>query len=182
MTTRLGDVHPDRLAVALAEYDKLKDEQASRIGTRDNLLYATLAAYALVGGAAIGEGGRVDVLLALPVVSVVLGWTYLANDQKVSQIGTYVRDQLARQLVGHLPDGATAFGWESRHRAAADRRRCKAFQLAVDLAAFCGSAVVALVVVWAAGASLPLLAVSVVELLAVGALAVEVVRTGRSAR
>ena len=33
---------PSRLDVYLQEYDKLKDEQTSRIGFRDNLLYVTL--------------------------------------------------------------------------------------------------------------------------------------------
>lgn len=76
---------PDDLdaALVLAEYQTLKAEQLARIGTRDNLLYAT---YAAIVGVALAGAGQARVLLALPAAGVVLGWTYLANDKKITQI------------------------------------------------------------------------------------------------
>ncbi|WP_327674129.1 hypothetical protein [Kitasatospora sp. NBC_00458] len=161
----------------LAEYQSVKDEQKARIGFRDNLLYVTLAAVAgLVAVAA--QTGRTPVLLALPPVCVVLGWTYLVNDEKISAIGRYVRTRLAPrlgELAGAGADGAV-FGWEDAHRSDARHRMRKIVQCAVDLGAFCGVPLAALVGYWAgAEPRALLLALSVVEAVAVAALAVHFV-------
>jgi hypothetical protein len=166
----------------VAEYQQVKGEQQARIGFRDNLLYATLASMAAVIAAVLQRDGQTALLLLLPPVSMLLGWTYLVNDEKISAIGRYVREELAPQLAtltkgqkqgtGHV----LVFGWEVAHRS--DRRRLsrKWLQLAVDLTAFCVAPVAAVVVFWAAGPSrLPLVAVSAVELAAIGVLAVQIV-------
>ena len=82
----------------LAEYQAIKDEQKARIGFRDNLLYVTLAVVAAVIAAA-GQAKQTAMLLALPPVCVVLGWTYLVNDDKISAIGKYVRGDLGPRLA-----------------------------------------------------------------------------------
>ncbi|MFF3326313.1 hypothetical protein [Streptomyces sp. NPDC002889] len=162
----------------ITEYERVKDEQRARIGFRDNLLYATLAAMAAVIAAALQTDRRGELLLLLPPVSVVLGWTYLVNDDKISAIGRYVRDELGPRLAA-LTDGRSdvcVFGWEVAHRS--DRRRTsrKWLQLAVDLIAFCLAPVAAVVVFWTAGpVRAPLFAVSLAELAAIAVLGWQIV-------
>jgi hypothetical protein len=161
----------------LAEYQALKEEQRGRIGFRDNLLYAMLAAIAASMAAVLQAKGRLELLLLLPPVSVLLGWTYLANDEKISAAGRYVREELAPRLASlanaspahdsrahtspaNVPPSGDreelrVFGWEIVHRAAARRRSRKLLQLAVDLLAFCAIPLAALVVFWAADMPVP---------------------------
>ncbi|MFJ5775668.1 hypothetical protein [Streptomyces sp. NPDC093094] len=167
----------------LAEYQTVKDEQKTRIGFRDNLLYVTLAVVAAVIAAA-AQAGQPAMLLALPPVCVVLGWTYLVNDEKISAIGLYVRDELGPRLAQLAAQGAdfSTFGWESFHRRDARRRSRKAIQCVVDLVAFCAVPLAALVVFWASGDGGGLmLGLSVVEALAVCGLGVQVVLYTRPA-
>ncbi|MCG5446165.1 hypothetical protein NIE79_004733 [Micromonospora sp. NIE79] len=157
----------------LLEYERLKDEQRTRIGFRDNLIYVTLASMAAVITASLAAKGHANLLLLLPPVSTVLGWTYLVNDEKVSAIGRYIRDHLTPELD---PTG-TAFGWERAHRSDARRRSRKILQVIVDLGTFCVPAMAAMVVYWVNGPyNWPFLLVSFVELAVVLALAVEMVR------
>ncbi|WP_262063599.1 hypothetical protein [Streptomyces sp. STR69] len=150
----------------LAEYQTVKDEQKTRIGFRDNLLYVTLTIVAAVIAAA-AQAKQPVMLLALPPVCVVLGWTYLVNDEKISAIGTYVRDDLAPRLA-ELAQAEAVFGWETAHRSDTRRRSRKVIQYSVDLLAFCVVPFAGLIVYWAAGRMSPgLLALSVVEALIV---------------
>jgi hypothetical protein len=68
----MADEQRQMLDVYLQEYGKLKDEQAQRIGFRDNLLYA-LALFATVLAFALGAKANPYALLVLPSVSLVLG-------------------------------------------------------------------------------------------------------------
>ncbi|WP_127500690.1 hypothetical protein [Actinoplanes solisilvae] len=157
----------------LAEYERLKDEQKTRIGFRDNLIYVTLASMAAVITASLAAKGHANLLLLLPPVSTVLGWTYLVNDEKVSAIGRYIRERVAPELD---PTGK-AFGWETAHRSDSRRRPRKVIQMIVDLGTFCLPAVAAIVVYWVNGPyDWPFMVVSFVELAVVLGLAIEVVR------
>jgi hypothetical protein len=176
----------------LIEYQTVKDEQKTRIGFRDNLLYVTLTVVAAVI-AASAQAGRPAMLLALPPVCVVLGWTYLVNDQKISAIGRYVREDLGPRLArlarseevggagasgasGQAGEGAEVFGWERVHRGDRRRRSRKAVQCVIDLLAFCLVPLAGLTVYWTGGqGSGGLLVVSVVEALAVLGLGAQVV-------
>ncbi|SER32577.1 hypothetical protein SAMN04487983_1014138 [Streptomyces sp. yr375] len=159
----------------LAEYQSVKDEQKARIGFRDNLLYVTLAVVAAVAAAA-AQAKQASMLLALPPTCVVLGWTYLVNDEKISAIGRYVRGELGPRLA-QLTGTDVAFRWESYHRDDAGRVTRKAVQCVVDLVAFCVVPLAALVVYWVGGpVTAGLLALSLVEAGAVAALGVFVVR------
>ena len=165
----------------LVEYERLKDEQKTRIGFRDSLVYATLASMAGVVAATLTPRGDVALLLLLPPVCVVLGWTYLVNDEKVSAIGRYVRVALAprlAELAGATEDEARAvFGWETAHRTDAGRRLRKYSQLVVDLGTFCVPALAALVFFWVVAAHrADLIVVSVVEAVLAVLLAVQIVR------
>ncbi|RKN12912.1 hypothetical protein [Streptomyces radicis] len=162
----------------MAEYDQIKEEQRARISFRDNLLYATLASMAAVVAAVLQADGRPGLLLLLPPVSVLLGWTYVVNDEKISAVGRYVREELAPRLAelsgGHEPP--KVFGWEVRHRADDRRTTRKRLQLAVDLLTFCLAPIAALVVFWSSGAGpLSLLLVSLGELAAITVLGWQIV-------
>ncbi|TDD73287.1 hypothetical protein E1293_31810 [Actinomadura darangshiensis] len=162
----------------LAEYERIKEEQRTRIGFRDNLLYATFAAMA--GVIAVAVSAQIAYyLLLLPPISAILGWSYLVNDEKISSIGRYVRDELAPRLSAHVagqtPTPMPVFGWEIAHRA--DHRRVprKYLQLAADLLTFCGAPLGALVVYWCNGPyEAVLVIVSIVEAAVVGLLAAQI--------
>jgi hypothetical protein len=169
--------------VLLEEYKALKTEQVSRIGIRDNLIYAMILAVAAVAGGTPLAGHAVPLLL--PPVGIVLGWTYLANDRMITAIGRYLRDELGARLAAHT--GEPVFGWE--HEAAGDtrRRQRKLIQLGIDVGVFALPGLAALVAFWCTGRATPLLvAVSVVEVLAamafVAQLALYADLRGRSAR
>jgi len=118
--------------------------------------------------------------LVLPPVCVILGWTYLVNDHKVTAIGQYIRRHLAPALSALA--GQPAFGWEVNHRDDARRRR-KHLQLGVDLATFCLPGLAALTAYWTRGPwTIPLLAVSVVEAVAALVLACQIVAYADLAR
>ncbi|MCM2390524.1 hypothetical protein [Streptomyces albipurpureus] len=166
----------------VAEYERIKAEQQARIGFRDNLLYATLASVAAVIAALLQTDGRTALLLLLPPVSVLLGWTYLVNDEKISAIGRYVRMELSPRLLAiaevNEPAGqqATVFGWEWAHREDQRRVTRKRLQLAVDLTTFCVCPLAALVLYGVQGPhTVLLIAVAVVETAAVITLAVQLV-------
>ncbi|NNN37948.1 hypothetical protein HLK59_48105 [Streptomyces sp. S3(2020)] len=162
----------------LAEYQSLKDEQKTRIGFRDNLLYVTLTVVAAVI-AATAQAKRPDMLLALPPVCVVLGWTYLVNDEKISAIGRHVREDIGPRLA-QLAQAEGVFGWEIAHRSDSRRRSRKAIQCGIDLLAFCLVPFAGLTVYWAAGeTSAGLLFLSVLEALGVIGLGVQVVLYAR---
>jgi hypothetical protein len=171
----------------LVEYERLKDEQKTRIGFRDNLIYATLGSMAGVIAATLTPKGNLGLLLLLPPVCLVLGWTYLVNDEKVSAIGRYLRLTVApraAELAGAEGEEAVAvFGWEVAHRSDPDRLLRKYAQLVIDVGTFCVPALAALVVFWVAGPLRgDLLAVSVVETLVIIALAVQMIRYADLAR
>lgn len=145
--------------VLLAEYAQLKAEQQSRIGTRDNLLYAAFTAAAAVIAGAL-SAGYWAVILAAPPAMLVLGWTYLSNDRKVTEIGRYVRLELAPRL------GNGAFAWEQDTEEPRARRTRKAWQLAADLTAFPGAAAALAVTAAVLSGATPLLVVAVAEVAA----------------
>ncbi|MGQ4418060.1 hypothetical protein ACN6LA_004593 [Streptomyces sp. SAS_269] len=161
----------------LAEYQTIKDEQKTRIGFRDNLLYVTLTVVAAVIAAA-AQAKQTAMLLALPPVCVVLGWTYLVNDQKISAIGAYVREELGPRLAETVRvRGAEVFRWEVAHRGDARRVSRKVAQCVVDLLAFCVVPLSALVVYWV-GDDVPagLAVLSVLEAVSVAGLGVYIVQ------
>jgi hypothetical protein len=142
----------DRFELAKQEYIKLKDEQTKRIGFRDNLLYVNLVLISgimsFVLGGDFGNPLRLHGLFVAGWVSLVLGWTYLVNDEKISAIGRYIRETLPEALD---PDKTgLLFGWEVAHRSDKRRPLRKLQQLVVDILSFpgIGLASLALFVVW----------------------------------
>lgn len=161
----------------LAEYEQIKQEQRARIGFRDNLIYATIGVKAAVIGSTLARGVHLEMLLLLPPLSVILGWTYLVNDEKISAVGRYIRNDLAPRLQELTPERSELFGWEFAHRSDVRRLSRKRFQLGVDLMTFCGSPLAALSVYWLSGPThWSLLLASIAEAVMIVSLAMQVVR------
>ena len=138
------------LEIFFKEYDKLKSEQAQRIGFRDNLLYVTLGVFGAVVSFAVSSSSNYYAFLVIPWVSLILGWTYLVNDEKISAIGRYLRYKLVDKVKEHTgyEDLETLFGWEIAHRSDKHRKRRKVEQLIVDEITFVFSGVIALFAFW----------------------------------
>ncbi|MBP2330631.1 hypothetical protein JOF56_011016 [Kibdelosporangium banguiense] len=150
----------------LAESDYLKSEQRQRIRYRDSLTYTTLAAMAAVV-AAVLQARNNQLCLLLPPVTIVLGWKYAANDDKITAIGNYIKTNLAPRLAAivHQP----VFVWEIQHGRYTRRRARKAMQITADLLVFCVAPLAALVTVWATTVCPPALwVVSILETILVG--------------
>jgi hypothetical protein len=141
-----GDTKRLIIDIHLAEFQKLKDEQVARIAFRDNLIYVTLGVFGAIMSFAITEKSRYPALLVLPLVSLVLGWTYLVNDEKVSAIGRYIRHDLGDRMAALFAPGDTHafFGWEIAHRDDRHRKARKRRQFVVDELTFVGSGAVGL--------------------------------------
>ncbi|WP_424186782.1 hypothetical protein ACOBQX_02815 [Actinokineospora sp. G85] len=150
--------------VLLAEYEALKAEQKSRITLRDRLVYTALAALAATLALVLQPVERPNLMLLLPLVCVVLGWTHLANDQKITAIGGYLRDHLAPALRSGGPRAVGILAWESLHRTTRLRRLDKCTQLAVDLMIFAVPSLLATALYWSTDNVRPnLLVVSIIE-------------------
>jgi hypothetical protein len=136
-TTATARTSPPEQVMALIamEYKQLKDEQTARIIARDGMIALTLGSLVLV---ASRVGNFPLVLLILPVGLLIMGWTYLANDHKVTQIARYVGTDLAPRVQAQFP-GWNPFAWESAHLQVRGRRRHKSVQAVVDLVMFAGS-------------------------------------------
>ncbi len=135
------DKNSNALEIILKEYEKLKDEQTQRIGFRDNILYVTLVSIGGVISFGMGAAANHFALLLLPLISIILGWTYLMNDEKISSIGKYIRENLNHAIHNQI-EGGTTFGWEFMHRTDKNRVSRKAIQFIIDELAFCVSGIV----------------------------------------
>jgi hypothetical protein len=138
------------LEIFLKEYDKLKSEQSQRIGFRDNLLYVTMGLFGTIVSFAVTNSTHYYALLIVPWVCLILGWTYVVNDEKVSAIGKYVRLNLVDKLKEHTgyKDLDTLLGWEIAHRSDKHRMRRKIQQLVVDEITFVFSGMIAIIFFW----------------------------------
>ncbi|MEV6774827.1 hypothetical protein [Streptomyces syringium] len=162
------DVTESRLL--LAEYERIKEEQKTRIGFRDNLLYFTLAASTAVLAISV-QTKQAQLLLAVPVICLVLGWTYLVNDEKISAVGCYIRDQLGPRLAELSGADGAVFGWETYHRDDARRPTRKRLQTAVDLFTYLALPIICVTAFWCSSAVRTLLViVSLTQALALAVL------------
>ncbi|QKW51642.1 hypothetical protein [Streptomyces buecherae] len=166
--TATEDITESRLL--LAEYDRLKEEQKTRIGFRDNLLYFTLAAVTAILATTV-HSGQTPLLLAVPVVCLVLGWTYLVNDEKISAVGCYIRERLGPRLAELSGAHGAVFGWEVYHRDDASRTTRKRLQTAVDLFTYAALPMICVAAFWCSPATRPsLVLVSAAQTLALAVL------------
>jgi len=137
----------DTKSFLIKEYEKLKDEQHKRIEFRDHMIYLTLAAIGGVFSFSLEKPDLNIALLVLPFLCIVLGWTYLRNDEKISAIGKYIRTVFISKIKSS--DGADSNllddNWEEFLRKDKLRKQRKVFQLFVDLSIFCISGIVSLI-------------------------------------
>ncbi|MBS4067287.1 MAG: hypothetical protein KGZ62_01655 [Sulfurimonas sp.] len=135
------------LTFLIKEYEKLKDEQHKRIEFRDHMIYLTLAAIGTVFSFALEKPDLNIALLVLPFLCIVLGWSYLANDEKISSIGNYVRTSLVPKLKENNPhDKLLLCGhWEDFLKKDKSRRQRKLFQLFIDLSIYCFSGLISII-------------------------------------
>lgn len=129
--------------VYLQEYQALKAEQTARIGFRDNLLYVTLVLFGGILSFSIGNQNYYS-LLVIPWICLILGWTYLINDEKITSIGNYIQKSLAER-ISELASGSdtdSMFRWEMIHRGDSSRRRRKIEQFIIDQITFVASGVI----------------------------------------
>lgn len=133
---------PNFSEIHLVEYKQLKSEQVSRIGFRDNLIYAMLAAFGAVFSYAVSTDGTKEALLVIPVISFVIGWTYLNNDAKISHIANYIRDELSKKLA----TDPSIFAWENYNKTTKKRKLRKYLQFIVDILTFFGTGAFSLII------------------------------------
>ncbi|NET40708.1 hypothetical protein [Okeania sp. SIO2B3] len=146
------------LQVFLLEYEKLKDEQLKRIAFRDQIIYLTLGIFGGILSFALSNKTNFYALLVIPWVCLILGWTYLVNDEKISALGKYIRLTLTEKIKAQIDDSdiESIFGWEIFHRSDERRRRRKIEQLIIDEITFVFSGLVALFAFWSLGTNLSL--------------------------
>ena len=133
---------PDQTAFLLVEYWKLKDEQIKRIEMRDHLMYLTLVAVGTVFAFAIQNADHAIAFLVLPFICMVLGWSSLVNDEKVSAIGRYLRENLIPTLKTWGGQQNSNTNWEWFHLRESKRTEVKSIQFLVDLFVYCLSGIV----------------------------------------
>lgn len=128
------------LSIYLQEYQSLKAEQTARIGFRDNLLYVTLVTVGGILSFSLANQNYYALLL-IPWACTILGWTYLANDEKITAIRRYIQSNLAIKIA-HLieqQDDSRMFAWETEHRSSSQIGRRKIEQLIIDELTFVAS-------------------------------------------
>ncbi|MEO0868500.1 MAG: hypothetical protein AAFY17_08635 [Cyanobacteria bacterium J06642_11] len=162
------DRNEKTLEILMEEYRVLKAEQSMRIGFRDNLLYVTLGIFGAIASFGLTNAKGSSAFLVIPWVCLVMGWTYLINDEKISAIGRYVRYDLEKRvdaLIGGSADEKYLFGWETAHRDDPRRKQRKYTQLFIDQVTFVISGLMALVVFWLLAKAISVFAIilSVVE-------------------
>ncbi len=124
--------------IYMEEYSKLKDEQRSRIGFRDNLIYVTLVCIGAILSYATRDPKNYYALLILPISNFILGLTWLLNDEKITSIRKYIQNNLT-PCINKLLEGNdnTIFAWENSHRKGKNRICRKMLQLLANELLYC---------------------------------------------
>ena len=138
--------------ILLEEYKALKSEQLERIKHRDNIIFIMLGAMGTLFSFSIIHQAYYVVAI-LPILSLSLCWIYLANDSRISEIGTYIEEDLASQIQKHLKTDEEIFYWEKKHREYKGRKTRKMIQYVVDLLIFAVPTLFSLVLVKSQGNS-----------------------------
>jgi hypothetical protein len=129
------------------EFEKLKDEQNKRIEFRDHMIYITLGVIGTVFSFILEKPEFNTALLVLPFICIILGWTYLMNDEKVTEIGVYIKNILIPIIEKSKSDPELSLhnNWEVYHKKAHNRASKKVIQLILDIMLFCFSALFSII-------------------------------------
>jgi hypothetical protein len=87
------------------ELASLKAEQLERIKQRDGFLNLNIVAVGVITAIAVQGQRQAAAWLVVPWVTVILGWAYLSNDDKVTAI--------ARHVTAGLAPAAAVRSWET---------------------------------------------------------------------
>jgi hypothetical protein len=130
------------------EYEKLKDEQNKRIEFRDHMTYITLGVIGGVFSFIVERPDYITALLVLPFVCIILGWSYLTNDDKISEIGSYCQNILIPKIEESNIDASISLktNWEEIHKISFKRNYKTNIQLLIDILLFCVPAFLSLIV------------------------------------
>ena len=147
------------------EYDKLKAEQLQRITFRDvQIPFSIFLGIAPILSVAFAKDNvfGFNLLLVVPVICITLGWSYVANDEKISTIGDYVREELKSRVSDAMKqensDGSASnielseelssliFGWEGFHKGDKFKSERKVTQFIVNLLTFVLPGIIALLI------------------------------------
>lgn len=143
MKTKLND--SDILNVLLLEYDKLKEEQNSRISRRDSLIYISLGIFGAIFSFTMTNQGFIYTLLLIPPLSFILSWLYISNDFKVLEIKNYIKNNLEPKITKLFPEKIDIFEWEKNYRKDSFTKLRKITQFLVEEITFSLSSISALV-------------------------------------
>jgi hypothetical protein len=130
--TQLAEQRHYDLTVAGAEWNK--KEQIERMKTRSQLAAGALGSLFLIAAGAFQNHA---VLLAFAPVGAVLGWLWLGEDRKTTEIGSH----LVRDIVPILTvytGGRSVLLWEIQRRNAPRRLSTKLIDLAMMLLLYVG--------------------------------------------
>ena len=86
----------------------LRAEQLERIKQRDGFLNLNVVAVGTVGAISLSSPGRLPAILLIPWATAILGWAYVANDDKVTALG--------RHLYGVLPTHQQTQSWDAGNK------------------------------------------------------------------
>jgi hypothetical protein len=100
----MPDTAPVPPGLAL-EYNALRDEVMDRIQLRSQVMLATLTLAGIVFGVGLSSPA---VAFVFPVLATFLSAAWLQHDARISEITTYIREQIEPRLPG--------LGWESSRR------------------------------------------------------------------
>jgi hypothetical protein len=99
------------LTALLAQYTALRDEIVHRLAAQQAIFGLHIAANgALLGVVLGGQVPRVNLLLASPLLSSVLGLAYADHTRRISIMGTYIRIRLWPEVCGRA--GTALPAWE----------------------------------------------------------------------
>jgi hypothetical protein len=129
---------------------KKKSVLSMFISERYKCRFNTLGIFGGILSFALSKDANHYALLVIPWVCLILGCTYLVNDEKISALGRYIPLNLVekvREQTGNA-DIESIFGWEIVHRSDQRRKRRKIEQLIIDEITFVCSGVVGLLAFW----------------------------------
>ena len=130
--------------ILLLEYEKLKDEQRTRIGIRENLFYIALIVVGAVFSALLTMTGLDVGYLALTPVLFIISNSYYYNDEVIARMNAYIRENLAPRLAAATGLKAEdIFQWEGYTRGTRRIRR-RLYQFVANLTLYPGASGVSL--------------------------------------
>jgi hypothetical protein len=112
---------PDAVEVALAEYGALRAEILAVEQFEQRAFAGALTVLAAVGSFALARGGRLELLMVLPMALSGLGLLQMHCIQQIAQLGDYIRDHLWTRFPADA--SAECPSWEHFIETSRRRRR-----------------------------------------------------------